>query len=242
MRPRSTSAATSTRWRTPPRVGSGRSPGTARRPRGGRPGLRRRRPAVHGGGLDVRDGTAWERVSGLPAGDWTSDVVSVNGTFVAIAERCAGNAAWPSCSGPMTGVPGARCRWTCRRPRRSTPPARPSCWSPAITAASRYAHRPMGRRGRCSVRCRPRTGSTGVAPVLVARPDGGIDLLIRFDPRRRAGVGGRRVHETWRSPRSVRPRAGRTGPRTDPSQPGPARSLPLRRCPPPTPPTPPSRT
>ena len=128
------------------------------------------------------DGATWERVSPLPAAGGMGNVVSANGTFVAIAQRCTGN----TCVALVFRSEDGR------------------TWSEVPMDLPETAH--IGSNGATIVlvtgdyRSRDvRASADGAAwtllgsvlapeqanwsaPTLVARPDGGIDMLIRMDP------------------------------------------------------------
>jgi hypothetical protein len=130
------------------------------------------------------DGTAWERVSQVPAADRISEVVSANGPFVAVAERCVDSA----CKAVVFRSEDGR------------------AWSEVPMDLPETAQ--IGSNGKTIVLVTGeyrsldvRASADGVAwtvlgsvaapervnwgsPVLVIRPEdvGAIDLLIRSDP------------------------------------------------------------
>ena len=128
------------------------------------------------------DGATWERVSRLPAGDWIPDVVSVNGTFVATAQRC-------------TEIPCVAVvfRSDDGRAWSEVPMDLPetafiaSSGTTIVLVTGDYRSRDV--RASADGATWTLLGSVSApeqanwsAPVFVARPDGGIDMLIRMDP------------------------------------------------------------
>jgi hypothetical protein len=128
------------------------------------------------------DGATWERVSQLPAGYWISDIVSVNGIFVAVAERCVDS----GCKAVVIRSDDGR-TWT--EVSMDLPEtARISSTGTTIVLVT-GDYRTLDVRASADGAAWTSLGSVSApervnwgAPILVARPDGVIDLLIRFDP------------------------------------------------------------
>ena len=139
------------------------------------------RPCVAAAWTSI-DGTAWERVSQLPVGDWISDVVSVNGSFVGATERCVDSA----CTSVVIRSVDGRA-WS-EVPMDLPETARiASTGTTIVLVAGDYGS--LDVRASADGAAWTSLGSVSApervnwgAPVLVARPDGAIDLLIRIDP------------------------------------------------------------
>ena len=129
------------------------------------------------------DGMAWERVGSLAVGDAVEGLVSVNGTFVAASRRCPASG---DCATVILHSGDGRA-W-------ATVPG--ELWeNPTMTVSDGTVVLVTGQYRSLDVRASA-DGATWAplgtvpapdrvnwgAPVLLARPDGGIDLLIRIDP------------------------------------------------------------
>ena len=128
------------------------------------------------------DGVSWGRVSQLPVGDWISDVVSANGTFVAVAERCVDSA----CKAVVFRSDDGR-TWS-EVPMDLPETARIGSTGTTIVLVS-GDYRTLDVRASADGAAWTSLGSVTApervnwgAPILVARSDGVIDVLIRFDP------------------------------------------------------------
>jgi hypothetical protein len=129
------------------------------------------------------DGTAWERVGSLPTGDEVEALQSVNGTFVAAARRCPANG---DCATVILHSGDGRAWATVPGELRQ---------NPTMTVSEDTLVLVTGEYRSVDIRASadgvtwalvgtvpaPERTNWG-APVLVARPDGRVDMLIRIDP------------------------------------------------------------
>ncbi len=129
------------------------------------------------------DRTAWERVGPLPRGDRLEDLVSTNGTFVAAARVCPTGA---DCATVLLRSDDGRA-WQAV-PGELAPFRAVSATGDTIvvvTGDDRALDVRASADGAVWSDLGPIAAPEPInlgAPQLVGRPDGGTDLLIRFDP------------------------------------------------------------